>query len=330
MEALLIETRGRLREHSVLGEYGGAAVREALLAEGISGVPSARTIGRVFERHGLVDAARRPRRKAPPRGWYLPEVAPGTCELDAFDIVEGLKIKHGPLVEVLNGVSLHGGLVASWPQEATIRATDVVERLIEHWRAWGLPAFAQFDNSTLFQGAHQHPDVVGRVMRLCLSLGVVPVFAPVSEHGFQAAIESYNGLWQAKVWARYEHEALEGLAGRSAAYVRAHRARTASRRESAPARRPFPQAWSLDLQRHPADYPGARLVFIRRTDAVGRVMLLGRHVEADERWVHRLVRCEVLLSEGVIRVYRLRRRAPQEQVLLREQPYHAPRRAFSA
>lgn len=329
MEALLVEARRRLKDESPLGEYGAAAVRATLLADGVVGVPSVRTIGRVFERHGLLDARRRVRRKAPPTGWYLADVADGRAALDSFDVVQGLKIKDGPLVEVFNGVSLHGGLVASWPVKASVTAKTVVAALTEHWQAWGLPDYAQFDNDTLFQGPHQHRDVVGRVMRLCLSLGVVPVFAPVSEHGFQAAIEGYNGLWQAKVWSRFQHASLDGLAARSAAYVTAHRRRTAARRAAAPTRRLVPEGWELDLQRHPGDYPGGRLVYLRRTDHEGRVCCLGRQFAVNEQWAHRLVRCEVLLDAGRLAIYRLRRSDPVAQPLLREHDYALPRRTFS-
>ncbi|MEM6782989.1 MAG: hypothetical protein AAF624_04555 [Bacteroidota bacterium] len=335
MEALLTETRQRLRDESVLGEYGAAAVRRTLLAEGVDDVPSERTIGRVFERRGLLDAAHRPRRKAPPKGWYLPEVAAGRAELDSFDLVEGLKIKGGPLVEVLNGVSLHGGLVCSWPCEAAIRATDIVERLVGHWRTHGLPDYAQFDNGTVFHGPHIHPDVVGRVSRACLALGVVPVFAPVSEHvgdvpsPFQAAVEGYNGLWQSKVWGRFEHTCIEELRQRSSAYVTAHHQRTARRREAAPERACVPAHWALDLQAHPGDSPAARIVYIRRTDTKGHVRVLGRWFEVAPAWSSRLVRCEVDLSGGRVRVHRLRRRAPSDQPILAEHPYELPRRAFS-
>ena len=79
---------------------------------------------------------------------------------------------------MLNAVSLHGGLVASWPVQASVTAKLVVECLVEHWREFGLPGYAQFDNDMIFQGTHAHPDAVGRVSRLCLGLGVVPVFVP--------------------------------------------------------------------------------------------------------------------------------------------------------
>ena len=304
-------------------------MRETLLSAGVDGVPSVRTIGRVFERYGLLDIARTPRRTAPTKGWYLHDVAAGHAEIDAFDVVEGLKIKDGPLVEVLNGVSLHGGLVASWPQAASIRATDVVERLLGHWRAHGLPGYAQFDNDTLFQGPHRHADSVGRVIRLCLGLGVVPVFAPVSEHGFQAAIEGYNGLWQAKVWSRYLHASLAELAGRSEAYVVAHRRRSAARRESAPERRAFPADWALDLQAHPGDGAVSRIVFIRRTDEAGQVRVLGRLFGVSPSWSSRLVRCEVDLGGERIRMHRLRRRAPLDQPQVAEHAYVLPRRPFA-
>ncbi len=328
MEHLVSQTRQVLRQESDLGEYGAQAVHRTLIERGHEDVPSVRTIGRIFERRGLLDHKRRVRRKTPPRGWYLPDVADGRCELDQFDIVEGLKIKDGPLVEVLNGVSLHGGLVASWPEAASVTSRTVEAALVAHWHAWGLPDYTQFDNDTVFQGPHQHQDVVGRVMRLCLSLGVVPVFVPPREMGFQAAIEGYNGLWQAKVWGRFEHASLEALQEQSSKYLSAHRCRTAKRREAAPDRPMFPQGWQLDLQRHPASYRRARMVFLRRTSQGGAATLLGRSFEVDRQWAGRLVRCEVLLSEAVIRFYRLRRRAPEEQPLLREVAYQLPLRRF--
>src|SRR4029453_6505337 len=98
-------------------------------------------------------------------------------------------------------------LVGSWPG-AAIHASTVREAILGHWRQFGLPDYAQFDNDTRFQGPHQHPDVISSVMRLCLSLQVVPVFVPPRETGFQATIESFNGRWQAKVWARFHHESL--------------------------------------------------------------------------------------------------------------------------
>ena len=254
----------------------------------------------------------------------MPDVADGRAELDSFDGVEGLVIQGGIPVEVLNGISLHGGLAVSWPHPV-ITAKFAVAALLEHWWALGLPAYAQFDNDPVFEGAPIHPDTLGRVTRACLSLGVVPVFVPPRETGFQAAIEGFNGLWQAKVWARFHHESLKGLRAQSARYVGAHRRRSAARIEAAPERRRFPQRWHLDLQ----TYPQGWLVFLRRTNERGEAQLLGRTYAVDPQWQHRLVRAEVDLTAQRIRFYSLRRRAPDQQPLVKEVDYVLPRRKFA-
>jgi hypothetical protein len=325
IEDLVLGLRRELAETSDLGACGARAIHQALQGRGLQDIPSIRTIGRILERRGALDGHKRVRRPPPPRGWYLPRVAGRQVELDSFDIVEGLAIKDGPQVEVFNGVSLHGGLVGSWPMAAPVTAKATTEALVEHWRGAGLPGYAQFDNDTIFQGTHAHPDVIGRVMRLCLSLGVIPVFVPPREMGFQAMIENYNGQWQAKVWARFTHGSLAELLGRSGRYVAAvHRAR-ADRIEAAPPRRPFPKRWRLNLQAHPR----GRIVYLRRTTASGAVEVLGHDFLVDPHWPHRLVRVEFDLDAGRMRFFALRRREPAVQPMLKELIHHIPKRRFN-
>lgn len=344
LEDEVLALRQWLRNQSASGEHGAQAVLEAMQAARESpaaaalrlgeplpalagvpseaGVPSVRTINRILERRGVLDGMHRPRPVPPPRGWYLPDVADRRAELDYFDVVIGLVIADGPEVEVLNAISLHGSLVEAWPS-TSVNAHFAREAIEKHWRAWGLPRYAQFDNDTRFQGAHQHPDVVSSVMRLCLSLGVTVVFVPPREPGFQAGMESFNAQWQEKVWQRFRHPNLEALCAQSARYVQAYRARRASRMENAPGRTAFPKDWEPDLQKHPQ----GRLIYIRRTSEDLHVSLLGRRFAVDVP-AYRLVRCEVLLDAGCIQFYRLRRREPHAQPLVGETPYTLPRRKF--
>lgn len=323
IEELILSIRRELRDESPLGEFGAAAIHCELTKRRVQPLPSLRTIGRILDRCGALDGRRRVRRVPPPPGWYLPDVAARQAELDSFDIVEGLVIQGGWSVEVLNGISLHGGLCASWPR-AVIRAKTVVAALIGHWQRFGLPDYAQFDNDTVFQGPHQHADTVGRVSRLCLSLDVTPVFAPPRETGFQAAIENFNGRWQAAVWNRFHFVSRAHLRSQSDRFVTAHRRRRAARIEAAPGRWEFPDDWELDLQM----LPDGRLIFLRRTDDSGRARLLGRTFAVDRNWPHRLVRAEVDLATDRIRFYALRRRAPNHQPLLKEIEHHIPRKKF--
>jgi hypothetical protein len=277
IEDLVLTVRTELEQCSDLGSHGAEAIHEALKGRKIETLPWVRTIHRILERRGALDGQKRTRRPAPPPGWHLPEVASKRRDLDSFDVVEGLVIKGGPQIEVLNGISLHGGLAASWPVEASVTAKLEVESLIEQWRAFGLPGSAQFDNDTIFQGPHAHPDVVGRVSRLGLGLGVVPVFVVPHEFGFQSMIENSNGNWQAKVWARFQHGSLPDLQGPSQRDVTALGRHRADRIESAPQRRAFPKRWQLSLQSRPR----GRIIYLSRTRAVGTVEVLGRSFEVD-------------------------------------------------
>ncbi len=330
LEDLVVSTRAGLKADSDLGEYGAAAVRDRLVELGVAAVPSVRTVHRIFERRGVLDASRRVRRPAPPPGWYLADLAAREVELDSFDVVEGLVIGKtadaaAVDVEVLNAVSLFGGLVSSWPT-GVVTAKFAVDCALARWRTAGLPRYAQFDNDTIFQGAHQWPDTFGRVTRVCLALGVVPVFAPPRETGFQAAIENYNGRWQAKVWARFKHPSLPELVARSDRFVAAARLRSAARVESAPLRRPFPAGGSMPAALHKP--LAGRVVFLRRSDAGGQVVVLGRTHPVDASWPGRLVRVDVDLDAGEMRFHALRRRQPDVHRLLRTMPYTPPRKRF--
>src|SRR5262245_6859425 len=324
VEDLVLAVRTELERDSDLGFHGADVIHEIRKSRRVERLPSVRTINRILERRGALDGRKRTRRPAPPPGWHLPEVASKRQELDSLDVVEGLVIKDGPRVEVLNGVSLRGGLAAAWPMEASVTAKIVVASLIEPWRAFGLPGYAQFDNDTIFQGTRAHPDVIGRVRRLCLSLGVVPVVVLPRELGFQSMAENYNGPWQAKVWARFEHGSLPGLRGHSRRYVTALRCHRADRTAAAPQRRAFPEPWHLNLQARPR----GRIISLRRTSAAGAVEVLGRVFEVDPHGLNRLVRVEVDLDEDKIRIYQLRRREPQDQPLLKELHHHIKTKRF--
>lgn len=322
VEDQVLKVRRELRDSSALGEFGAQAIRREF-SGAVESIPSVRTIGRILERRGALDGRRRQRRPPPPQGWFLPAVMAGRAEVDSFDIVEDLVIQGGPFVNVLTGISLHGRLCEAWPR-VQITAKNTVESLLQHWRAHGLPQYAKFDNDTVFQGAHQWPDSFGRVIRLCLSLRVTPIFAPPREPGFQAEIENFNSRWQAKVWRRFHFQTVGQVRAQSKKFIAASQRRAASRREAAPTRRPFPQTWKLDWQQPLR----GQVIFIRRTSERGEVSVLGHTYPASSTWVQRLVRVEVNLTAGRLQIYALRRREPRQQPLLASHVYTTPQKRF--
>ena len=221
MEERICIVRKQLQAKGALGFVGAQAIQDALSQSARKlHLPSVRTIGRILRRKGLLDGQRRVRRALPPPGWYLPALAQQQVELDSFDVVEDLRMEGVGLIQLLTTRALWGALAQAWPAKVA-STTFILQALQAHWKLHGLPAFAQFDNDVRFQGGHNHPDVIGRVMRFCLALGVTPVFAPPLETGFQAMIENFNGLWQQKVWARFHHEDLDALSAASQRFTRA-------------------------------------------------------------------------------------------------------------
>ena len=306
------------------GFIGAQSIHAALRAGSPKArLPSRRTIGRILQAHGALEGVRRVRRSAPPAGWYLPDVAAGTAELDAFDVIEDLPLEAGPRLDVLTTRALGGSVGGAWVSAAR-RARGLCARRETHWRQHGGPAYAQFDNDARFQGTPTHPDVLGQVIRCCLSLGVTPVFAPPREHGPQTLKESFNPLWPQKVWHRFHHADPAAFPATRDRFVAADQQRRAAREDQSPVRRAFPKRGRLDLPSRPR----GTVIYLRRTDAAGAIRVLGHRGEVDALWAHRLVRAAVDLDAHQIRGYKLRRRAPEEQPLAKTFKYVFPKKYF--
>lgn len=305
----IAKARHHLRTHDALGEYGPAAIRRHLLGRGV-GAPCERTIARWLERLGL-SGRERWRRAPPPKGWYLPEVAAGTAELDSCDIVEGLCLRGRRRVEAFNVVALWGGSVDT-TTAPVITTAQAIRGLRARWERTGCPQFLQCDNDTVFTGAHAQRPYLGRLVHWCLCVGVVPVFTPPAELGFQAAIEAYNRRWQERVWRRWRHPHYAALQRRSDAFVTAYTDRMRLQRAEPLERLP----WADPTHRLRAH----RVVLLRRLDAAGGVTLCAQHLHIAAHWAHRLVRCELDVQLQRVRIHALRRRDPRVQPLLRDCP----------
>ena len=299
--------------HDDLGFISAEAVQAAFHAlHPQAHLPSVRTIHRVLHAHGFMDAIRRRRMPAPPPGWYLPDCASATAELDSFDLIEGLGLGEAGPFDVFTGRALWGAARLASPASHW-SARSLATELLRHWRRHGLPAFAQFDNDLRFHGSRHPPGSIGRIVRLCLALGVVPVFVPPRESGFQAGIEHFNGLWQRQVWERFAFRSLAEVCHRSARFVQAYvgRLTQTGAQERAP-RRNFTGPGQPDY----TALPCGRVVFLRRTNAHGAIEVLSHRLRVDPNWPHRLLRCELELPNQILRCYRLRRRSPTEQPLV--------------
>jgi len=76
------------------------------------------------------------------------------------------------------------------------RSNDVCESLIRYWKIAGIPDFLQMDNFLSYWGSLIRPNALGKVIRLCISCGVTPVFVPIREPWRNGIVERFNQTMQ--------------------------------------------------------------------------------------------------------------------------------------
>jgi transposase InsO family protein len=78
----------------------------------------------------------------------------------------------------------------------------ILDFLVHAWRHLGLPEKVQFDNGREFCGFGYAARFLSRVIRLCLRLGVEPVFIPKGKPQRNGSVENFNGWFQPLLLSR--------------------------------------------------------------------------------------------------------------------------------
>jgi putative transposase len=70
----------------------------------------------------------------------------------------------------------------------------IVDFLVDSWQKMGCPKYLKMDNCLDFRGSNMYPRALSKLMRVCLDLGVQPVFIPIREPWRNGVVENLNGL----------------------------------------------------------------------------------------------------------------------------------------
>lgn len=70
----------------------------------------------------------------------------------------------------------------------------IVDFLVSAWQKIGCPKRLKMDNCLDFRGSNLYPRSPSKLMRVCLDLGVQPVFIPLREPWRNGVVENLNGL----------------------------------------------------------------------------------------------------------------------------------------
>jgi hypothetical protein len=70
----------------------------------------------------------------------------------------------------------------------------IVDFLVDSWQKIGCPKRLKMDNCLDFRGSNLYPRALSKLIRVCLDLGVQPVFIPIREPWRNGVVENLNGL----------------------------------------------------------------------------------------------------------------------------------------
>jgi len=203
LEQLVLRTRKEL-ESSRFYQYGPQAIYYKLVQSNIE-PPPVWTIARILNRNGVTNPRRSTgyisKGKAYPYEYSLchqidfigPRYLATKARYYFFNII--CCDTHNSQVNVVQN------------QNADI----VCKCLIRFWKTAGIPDFIQMDNDLAFWGSLRMPNVVGKVIRLCLAYGVTPVFIPVKEPWRNGIIERFNRTQQESILTAKRYSCLEEI-----------------------------------------------------------------------------------------------------------------------
>lgn len=189
MEQIVIDSRKRL-EKQLYAQIGALAISFDLTQHGIEAPPIS-TINNILKRNKLV----RKRPKYTPKGVDYPSLeVTHSNYLHQFDVV-------GPRYLKNDGRFYSGNIIDAYDRRANVnpirRQTkiDIANILIRSWQTLGIPAYLQMDNKLPMRGSNRYPHSFGLVIRLCLKLGIQPIFIPVKEPWRNGIIERFQDVF---------------------------------------------------------------------------------------------------------------------------------------
>ena len=273
------------------GLIGHRAIRAEMQRLGLEPLPSSATIQRILRAQGLT-------RRAADEGeavYYPCLPADRMNAIQATDIITR-HIYGGQVVQNFHTFDLYSHAV-HLTQATDKRSTTACRHLIDTWADLGVPRLAQFDNEDCFRGGHSHARVLGAVVRLCLYVGVEPVFIPYYEAKRNHWVEGFHALWVEAFWSKYQFRDVAHVRRQVPWFLRWYHERyrppslagktPAQMREGGRPRRLTPELQRLIPE--PVPVTAGFVHFVRRVETDGSIVVLNEGWRVGRRWAGRYV-----------------------------------------
>jgi len=311
----VVQARRRLLKRKV-GLIGPKAIQQELRAANLlRRIPSISTIRRMLHERGLIKQPR------PPEAVYYPQPAPTDhYVLHAMDWT-ARSLQGGPKVFAFHTIDLHTHAFQQTisPDKSGL---TVRQHALKAWQTLGVPDGLQMDNDAAFCGGYKTPRVFGEFVRLCLYLGIEPIFIPVGEPKRNGLVERLHGLWSRSFWNRRHFHSVSHVKRASPQFQAwyAHRYHPPALNGRSPAQAQQQvircRLTETEIRALPDDLPltAGRIHFIRRVDEDGLIRLLNETWKVDKRLAGHYVWATIITHKQRLEIYY--RRSAKEAVRL--------------
>ena len=189
MEQAIIDTRKKL-EKQLYAQIGALNIRWHLEKQGLIPPPIS-TINKVLKRNNLV----KKRHKYEPRGTDYPALKVSQSNfIHQFDVVGPRYLKTDRRFYSANIIDAYDRRCCINPVRRQTKS-DMLASLVRCFKVLGIPEYLQMDNKLPMRGSNRYPHSFGLIIRLCLYLGIQPIFIPVGEPWRNGIIERFQDVF---------------------------------------------------------------------------------------------------------------------------------------
>jgi putative transposase len=266
------------------------------------------TINRIIRRHHLI----RKSLAYEKRNTFYPTI-PVTrphC-LHQMDLVGPRYIGSGPSHRFYscNLIDAYSNAVSikPYPSKEDIYIND---SLVLAWQTLGLPQYLQIDNELSFKGSNRYPRTLGRVLKLCLYLGVEVIFIPEGEPWRQGVIEKFNDVYDKMFFRSQRFKTLTDLHKESHIFEHFHnhhhrysklQGKTPWIAHQALPKRIIPE--SLKNYQDDIPFTHGKISFVRLTNKNGTIRFFTETFLVDTHLVHEYVKGTIYTKAGILKLY---------------------------
>jgi putative transposase len=219
-EDLILKIREKLKTGGTF--YGPLSIQWTMEDLGYEQIPHESTIKNILRRNGKIEQ-RKSVNCYKPKNIPYPKIEPkGEPNiLHEMDFLGPRYLEGGYCFYSLNimDVGSHRVAINITKNQMGITAVD---KLISSWQKLGVPKYLKADNEICFRGSNKYPRAFGAVIRLCLNLGIEPVFIPLSEPWRNGYIEKFQDTFQKMFLRKYYFQGPKELRRKAKTFEKRH------------------------------------------------------------------------------------------------------------